>query len=79
MLKYETYDQFSAFLEKMRDTPFLAMKLRELAELMQDVDADKMLLLNESATNLDESFAALSQVTAMLWGKENPPWQAGEQ
>ena len=53
-------------LFRFDDSPYLALRLRKLAKLFDDLDVDKRMLCDEAATNLDLMYEQLHQMAARL-------------
>ncbi len=63
----ELLDHFGGY----DDSPFLAKRLRNLAKNFQNVDADKEMLCNEAALNLESMYRDMYEMLTFMQ-KESP-------
>lgn len=71
MLKWKTIEDLMTAAELLEDGAFFAIRLRQMALLFDDVDADKAMLCREAAENLEEGRKALNDAITLLL-KKNP-------
>lgn len=59
MIEFDHPEKFLRAVRALGDSLYLAKQLRAVARSIQDVDADKKLLLEEAAANLENSYRTL--------------------